>query len=104
MAVKQLKKQLIASILSVAAQHSLHWLHRLMHGMSAITPQMPLRPLIAAKTDNLCNSGKFQKNAEAAAADYLLSLINDILQMSKIEDGNVPLTQEIINFEELRMF
>ena len=35
------------------------------------------------------------------AADYLLSLINDILQMSKIEDGNVPLTQEIINFEEL---
>ena len=25
----------------------------------------------------------------------------DILQMSKIEDGNVPLTQEIINFEEL---
>ena len=35
------------------------------------------------------------------AADYLLSLINDILQMSKIEDGNVPLTQEIINFDEL---
>lgn len=35
------------------------------------------------------------------AADYLLSLINDILQMSKIENGNVPLTQEIINFEEL---
>ena len=35
------------------------------------------------------------------AADYLLSLINDILQMSKIEDGNVPLTQEIINFEKL---
>ena len=35
------------------------------------------------------------------AADYLLSLINDILQMSKIEEGNVSLTQEIINFEEL---
>ena len=35
------------------------------------------------------------------AADYLLSLINDILQMSKIEDGNVPLTQEIINFQKL---
>lgn len=35
------------------------------------------------------------------AADYLLSLINDILQMSKIEDGNVSLTQEIVNFEEL---
>ena len=35
------------------------------------------------------------------AANYLLSLINDVLQMSKIEDGNVPLTQEIINFDEL---
>ena len=42
------------------------------------------------------NFGKMQ-----VAADYLLSLINDILQMSKIEDGNVPLTQEIINFDEL---
>ena len=35
------------------------------------------------------------------AADYLLSLINDILQMSKIEEGKVSLTQVIINFEEL---
>ena len=35
------------------------------------------------------------------AANYLLSLINDVLQMSKIEDGNVPLTQEIIDFAEL---
>ena len=35
------------------------------------------------------------------AADYLLSLINEVLQMSKIEDGNVPLTQEIIDIREL---
>ena len=35
------------------------------------------------------------------AANYLLSLINDVLQMSKIEDGNVPLTSDIIDFSEL---
>ena len=35
------------------------------------------------------------------AANYLLSLINDVLQMSKIEDGNVPLTKDIIDFSEL---
>ena len=37
------------------------------------------------------------------SADYLLSLINEVLQMSKIEDGNVPLTQEIIDIRELSM-
>ena len=35
------------------------------------------------------------------AANYLLSLINDVLQMSKIEDENVPLTKDIIDFSEL---
>ena len=35
------------------------------------------------------------------AANYLLSLINDVLQMSKIEDGNVPLTKDIIDFSKL---
>ena len=35
------------------------------------------------------------------AADYLLSLINEVLQMSKIEEGSIPLTQEVIDFAEL---
>lgn len=35
------------------------------------------------------------------AADYLLSLINEVLQMSKIEEGSIPLTQEVIDFTEL---
>lgn len=98
-AVKQLKKQLIASILSVAvafvalASSTYAW-YVSNNTVDATTST------IAAKTDNfvliLENFRKMQ-----VAADYLLSLINDILQMSKIEDGNVPLTQEIINFEEL---
>ena len=35
------------------------------------------------------------------AADYLLSLINEVLQMSKIEEGSIPLIQEVIDFTEL---
>lgn len=36
-----------------------------------------------------------------ASADQLLSLINDVLQMSKLEDGNVSLKHECINMNNL---
>lgn len=35
------------------------------------------------------------------SADHLLSLINDVLQVSKLEDGNMVLTHEVIGLEEL---
>lgn len=41
-----------------------------------------------------------QKKMEVAA-NHLLSLINDVLQMSKLEDGNVALTREFISLVDL---
>lgn len=35
------------------------------------------------------------------AANHLLSLINDVLQMSKLEDGNIVLTHEVINLIDM---
>lgn len=35
------------------------------------------------------------------AANHLLSLINDILQMSKLEDGNIELAREVVDLNQL---
>ncbi len=37
----------------------------------------------------------------SVAADHLLSLINDVLQMSKLEDGSIVLTREFISLVDL---
>ena len=39
----------------------------------------------------------------AVSADHLLSLINDVLQMSKLEDGQVTLAHEALNLNELSL-
>lgn len=41
-----------------------------------------------------------QKKARVAA-DHLLSLINDVLQLSKLEDSNIELTEKPFNMLEL---
>lgn len=35
------------------------------------------------------------------SANHLLSLINDVLQMSKLESGEIVLAHELVNFNEL---
>ena len=37
------------------------------------------------------------------SADHLLSLINDVLQMSKLEDGNTELRHEVIDLSQLSL-
>ena len=35
------------------------------------------------------------------AANHLLSLINDVLQMSKLEDGDIELANEVVDLNQL---
>lgn len=41
------------------------------------------------------------RNKMFIAANHLLSLINDMLQMSKLEDGNIKLAREVVDLNQL---
>ena len=55
-----------------------------------------LRCTQQAKAHNQSNHSKM-----LLSANHLLSLINDVLQMSKLENGEIVLAHELVNFNEL---
>lgn len=53
-----------------------------------------------AHADDLEFAARNRRRAKVAA-NYLLSLINDVLQLSKLEDPDVTLSCEVFNVREL---
>lgn len=84
-----------------ANQSKSDFLSRMSHDMR--TPLNGILGLLKIDQDHFEDQNLVRENHEKMqiSAKHLLSLINDVLQMSKIEEGSMKLTQECMNFEEL---
>lgn len=84
-----------------ANQSKSDFLSRMSHDMR--TPLNGILGLLKIDQDHFDNPKLIRENHKKMqiSANHLLSLINDVLQMSKIEDGTVPLTHDVIDFYEL---
>ena len=101
--LEEKNKELQAAVLQAqkanAAKSS--FLSRMSHDIR--TPLNGIIGLLKIDEDHFEDRDLVRENHKKmqVSADHLLSLINDVLQMSKIEDGNVSLTHECINLSEL---
>lgn len=84
-----------------ANQSKSDFLSRMSHDMR--TPLNGIMGLLKINQDHFDDRELVKENHKKmqVSADHLLSLINDVLEMSKIEDGSVTLTHEVIDFVEM---
>ena len=77
------------------------FLSRMSHDIR--TPLNGIIGLLKIDEDHLMDKNLVLANHKkmTVAADHLLSLLSDILQMSKLEDGNVELSHELIDIRKL---
>lgn len=87
--------------MQVANQTKTEFLSRMSHDIR--TPLNGIIGLLKIDEDHFDDQQLVLKNHEKmrVAADHLLSLINDVLQMSKLEEGNIVLTHEYIELVNL---
>ncbi len=96
---EELEKALIVA--NRASQAKTEFLRRMSHDIR--TPLNGLIGLININEAHLDNTELVRANHEKmrVSANHLLSLINDVLQMSKLEDGTVVLAHERISLMDL---
>ena len=77
------------------------FLSRMSHDIR--TPLNGIIGLLRIDEEHLLDKNLVLENHKkmTVAADHLLSLLNDVLQMSKLEDGMVELSHELINLDDL---
>ena len=96
---EELEKALIVA--NRASQAKTEFLRRMSHDIR--TPLNGLIGLININEAHLDNTELVRANHEKmrVSANHLLSLINDVLQMSKLEDGTAVLAHELISLMDL---
>ncbi|MGB4984767.1 MAG: ATP-binding protein [Erysipelotrichaceae bacterium] len=86
-------------LLLKTAQNKTDFLSKMSHDIR--TPLNGIIGMTYLASDNLENKAALEDNLSKiqASADYLLSLVNDILDMSKIDSGKLKLNYESVNIE-----
>lgn len=100
---EQRNRQILADALEAAQQANRaksDFLSNMSHEIR--TPMNAIIGITDLASDDLQNPEKMAQDLEkiSSSARYLLSLINDILDMSRIESGRMPLNQDRIVFSE----
>ena len=96
---RELKEAVIRAEEANAAKSS--FLSRMSHDIR--TPLNGIIGLLKIDEEHLMDRNLVRDNHKKmmVAADHLLSLLSDILQMSKLEDGNVELSHELIDLRKM---